>query len=244
MPRRFWKRSVKIASEVGARNNLTLKSAEWTPLTRQFFDAPPEQVARALLGKILVRNSEGGPLAGRIVETEAYLGEHDPAAHAASGRTARNAILYGAPGHAYVYSIYGMHYCLNVSCLPENIPGCVLVRALEPLQGVCQMRRNRGVDLNTAQHKIASGPGKLCQALGITRPADNGLDLTLAKGPLLLCDDGFSAEEIAVTPRIGIRKAIDLPLRFFLADHACVSARGQKNIVDQSRASNVGGNGE
>ncbi len=209
------------------RHDLGLRPEEWKALPRRFFDAPPEQVARALLGKILVRNSEEGLLAGRIVETEAYLGEHDAAAHAASGRTARNAILYGPPGHAYVYSIYGMHYCMNVSCLPENVPGGVLLRALEPLQGVSRMRLNRGLDANAAPHKLASGPGKLCQALGITRAADNGLDLTNANGPLALSDDGFFAEEIAVTPRIGIRKAADLPLRFFLTNHACVSARGR-----------------
>lgn len=225
MPRKFWKRSVKIVSEAAVPKDLGLIPADRKPLPRHFYDAPPEQVARALLGKILVRNSEGELLASRIVETEAYLGEHDPAAHTASGRTARNAILYGPPGYAYVYSIYGMHYCLNVSCLPENVPGGVLLRALEPLQGICRMLGNRGLDANAALHKLASGPGKLCQALGITRAADNGLDLTSANGPLSLCDDGFVAGDIAVTPRIGIRKAADLPLRFFLANHACVSAR-------------------
>jgi DNA-3-methyladenine glycosylase len=196
-------------------------------LARSFFDAPPEQVARALLGKILVRRDTGQWLAARIVETEAYLGEHDPAAHAASGRTARNAVLYGPPGHAYVYSIYGLHYCVNVSCLPDGVPGCVLLRALEPLEGIDEMRRNRGLAASADLHQLASGPGKLCQALGITRMADNNRDLTLADGPLGLVDDGFPCGEIRVTPRIGIRKAADFPLRFFLAGHACVSARGR-----------------
>ena len=196
-------------------------------MARNFFDAPPEQVARALLGKILVRRGTGGPLAGRIVETEAYLGERDPAAHAASGRTARNAVLYGPPGHAYVYSIYGLHYCFNVSCLPEGVPGCVLLRALEPLEGAAEMRRHRGLSESADLHRLASGPGKLCQAFGITRTTDNGIDLTSVESLLGLVEDGFLCGEIRATTRIGIRKAADLPLRFFLAGHTCVSGRGR-----------------
>lgn len=196
-------------------------------MARSFFDAPPEQVAQALLGKILVRRGTGGPLAGRIVETEAYLGEHDPAAHAASGRTARNAVLYGPPGHAYVYSIYGLHYCINVSCLPEGVPGCVLLRALEPLEGIPEMRRNRGLNASAGLHQLASGPGKLCQALEITRAADNGLDLAISSSALGFVEDGFLCGEIRATPRIGIRKAVDMPLRFFLSGSACVSGGGR-----------------
>ena len=199
--------------------------AAWRPLPRAFFDAPPEQVARLLIGKILFRRGRGGPLAGRIVETEAYLGEHDAAAHAASGRTARNAVLYGPPGHAYVYNIYGLHACFNVSCLPEGDPGGVLVRALEPLRGMEEMRRNRGLNESAGIHQLTSGPGKLCQALGITRVEDNGLDLTRAGGRLGLVEDDFQCGEIRVTPRIGISKAADWPLRFFLDGHACVSGR-------------------
>jgi DNA-3-methyladenine glycosylase len=200
-------------------------AATWLLLPRHFFDAPPEQVARLLLGKILVRRGRGGPLAGRIVETEAYLGEHDAAAHAASGKTERNAVLYGPPGHAYIYNIYGLHACFNVSCLPDGDPGGVLVRALEPLQGIARMRRNRGLDESAGVHQLTSGPGKLCQALGITRAEDNGLDLTRAGGRLGLVEDDFQCGEICVTPRIGIRKAADWPLRFFLAGHTCVSGR-------------------
>jgi DNA-3-methyladenine glycosylase len=206
---------------------LTVDPAKWRPLPRGFFDAPPEQVARLLLGKILVRRGRGGPLAGRIVETEAYLGEHDAAAHAASGRTARNAVLYGPPGHAYVYNIYGLHACVNVSCLPEGDPGGVLFRALEPLQGIPQMRRNRGLSESASMHQLTSGPGKLCQALGITRATDNGLDFVSADSRLNLMEDDFRCGEIRVTPRIGISKAADWPLRFFLAGHSCVSARGR-----------------
>lgn len=198
-------------------------------MPRSFFDAPPEQVARALLGKILVRHGEGRqPMAGRIVETEAYLGEQDPAAHASSGRTARNAVLFGPPGHAYVYRIYGLHQCLNVSCLPDGIAGGVLLRALEPLEGVDAMRRNRGLEASANISKIASGPGKLCQALGITRAGENGVDFTRADSPLNFYEDDFQCDEITAGPRVGIRKAADLPLRFFLTGHACVSPHGRR----------------
>lgn len=194
-------------------------------MPRSFFDAPPEIVAPRLLGKLLVRSYDNMRLAGRIVETEAYLGEHDPAAHAASGRTPRNAVLYGPPGHAYVYSIYGLHYCLNVSCMKEGLAGCVLVRALEPLEGLERMRRNRLLPAASTPQSLTSGPGKLCQALGITRAADNGVDLTDSDNSLGLYQDGFACGEVRITPRIGISKAADLPLRFFLSGNVCVSGR-------------------
>jgi DNA-3-methyladenine glycosylase len=209
----------------GEKAAATLKAARWQPLSRDFFDAPPEQVSRLLLGKILVRRGRDGLLAGRVVETEAYLGEHDAAAHAASGKTARNAVLYGPPGHAYIYNIYGLHACLNVSCLPDGDPGGVLFRALEPLQGIPEMRRNRGLSESAGVHQLTSGPGKLCQAMGITRAEDNGVDLTRAEGRLSLVEDDFQCGEIRVTPRIGITKAADWPLRFFLGGNACVSGR-------------------
>ncbi len=205
----------------------TFDPTRWRPLPREFFDAPPERVARLLLGKILVRRGRGGQLAGRVVETEAYLGEHDAAAHAASGKTARNAVLYGPPGHAYIYNIYGLHACLNVSCLPEGDPGGVLFRALEPLQGIPQMRRNRGLDGSAGIHQLTSGPGKLCQAFGITRAKDDGLDFVSDKSRLGLVEDDFQCAEIRVTPRVGISKATDWPLRFFLAGNAFVSGRGR-----------------
>ncbi|HET9085990.1 MAG TPA: DNA-3-methyladenine glycosylase [Acidobacteriaceae bacterium] len=200
-----------------------LTGAGMQPLPRSFFDAEPELVARQLIGKLLVRRQGGYPLVGRIVETEAYLGEHDPAAHAASGRTPRNAVLYGPPGHAYVYGIYGLHFCLNVSCLGEGFPGCVLVRALEPVEGLDAMRANRSMTNESAPWKLASGPGKLCQALQITRAADNGTDLTDIRGNLGLYQDDFACGEIRATARIGISKAADLPLRFFLSGNPCVS---------------------
>src|SRR5260370_27814580 len=146
-----------------------------------FFDDDPRKVARALLGKLLIRRTPRGTLAGRVVETEAYLGEGDAAAHAAAGRTARNAVLFGPPGNAYVYFIYGNHYCLNVSCLPDGVPGCALFRAMEPVSGIEQMAETRGIEVAKGMDptkvpflkKISSGPGRLAEALKITRERDN-----------------------------------------------------------------------
>lgn len=227
MPRKSWKLSVNMQKLATPEKRHPPDLSKWELLPRSFFDAPPEKVARALLGKILLHREDEALLAGRIVETEAYLGEHDPAAHAASGRTARNAVLFGPPGHAYVYNIYGLHQCMNVSCLREGDAGCVLLRALEPIEGIDRMRQNRRLEESAALHALASGPGKLCQALGITRAADNGRDLISTDSPLALYDDGFQCGEISVRPRVGIRKAAELPLRFFLAGHACVSAGGR-----------------
>ena len=166
-------------------------------------------MARDCLGKILVH----GNTAGRIVETEAYLGVNDRAAHAWSGITDRTRVIFGPPGHAYVYFIYGMYECLNFVAEPEGQAGCVLVRALEPVAGVATMRRRR-----TSARRIedlCSGPGKLTLALAITRK-QNGADLT--RGPLQV--RGVKRRQkfdIQVTPRIGIRHCADLPLRFVIA---------------------------
>lgn len=215
------------APERGAagRDPKNTHNRNWKTLPRRFFNAPPERVAPVLLGKILAHRVGESLLAGRIVEVEAYLGEGDPAAHSSAGRTARNAVLFGPPGHAYVYHIYGMHQCVNVSCLPDGIAGCVLLRSLEPLEGIEEMRRNRGLGPEAALRELTSGPGRLCQALGITRLADNGRDLTDSSGALALYDDGFQCGQISIGPRVGIRKATEHPLRFFLAGHACVSGR-------------------
>lgn len=189
-------------------------------------------VARALLGKLLLRRWQGELLAGRIVETEAYFGENDPAAHAFAGHTLRNAVLWGEPGHAYVYFIYGMHACLNVSCEPAGQAGCVLIRALEPLAGGATMAALRGLDSNAAPRLLTSGPGRLCQALAITRERCNGLDLLDPAAELRLAEDGFIRGTVAVTPRIGIRKAVERPLRFLLSGHPCVS--GPRGKADSS----------
>jgi DNA-3-methyladenine glycosylase len=196
-------------------------------LPRSFFLQPPEMLAPALLGKILVRRWRGRMLAGRIVEVEAYLGKDDPAAHAFAGETPRNAVLFGAPGHAYVYNIYGMHACLNVSCQPPGIAGSVLLRALEPLQGLAAMRRNRGFQKDAAIKMLTSGPGKLCAALAISRAEENGCDLISANSRIFLLNDGMAPKEIAVSARIGIRKAADWPMRFFISGNACVSRGGR-----------------
>ena len=197
------------------------------PLARAFFLRDPRRVAREVLGKVLVRERDGGQgrLTARIVEVEAYLGEEDPAAHAAAGRTARTSVIFGPPGHAYVYFIYGNHYCLNVSCEPEGQAGSVLIRALEPMSGIEEMARARGVEIHGPKDliKLTSGPGRLAQAFGITRARDNGSDLTSAASGLWIGEDGYRARGIRTTLRIGITKAADKPLRYVLAGNAFVS---------------------
>jgi DNA-3-methyladenine glycosylase len=196
-------------------------------LTAEFFDCDPRAVARELLGKLLIRKTAGGMLAGRVVETEAYLGEGDLAAHAVAGKTARNFVLFGPPGVAYVYFIYGNHYCLNVSCLPDGVPGCVLFRALEPVAGMEQMAEARGIALTRESDlkKISSGPGRMCEALGITRARDNGKSLVSPKSDLRLVDDGFRVGRVVVTQRIGITKSAEQPLRYVIGGNAFVSGR-------------------
>ena len=197
MPKRFLPRSKQPMA----------RTCEGAALvSRKFYLDPPDLVAQKLLGKLLVR----GGMAGRIVEVEAYFGEADAAAHAFAGKTARNSVLFGPPGHAYVYFVYGMHYCLNVSCEPEGRAGGVLFRALEP---IC----NLAVPTN--------GPGRLCRAMGITRERDNGADLTSPDSDLQIQDDGFVASDILVTPRIGISKDAARLARFILAANPFVSKR-------------------
>lgn len=196
-------------------------------LERAFFEAPPERVAPLLLGKVLAHRTQSGLLLGRIVEAEAYLGPHhetpDPAAHSYRGLTQRNGVLFGPAGHAYVYAIYGRYYCMNISCEVNGRAGCILLRALEPLAGRRQMARNRGLNPGADPPQLTRGPSRLCQALGLTRLAHNGLDLLDPASPLQVRDDGLPVGRVLVTPRIGIRRAVDLPLRFALPGHACVS---------------------
>jgi DNA-3-methyladenine glycosylase len=199
-------------------------------LRRSFFNRDPRTVARELLGKLIVRREGRKQLGGRIVEVEAYLGAGDLAAHATAGHTARNSVLFGPPGHAYVYFIYGVHYCLNISCLPDGDAGCVLIRALEPVSGIGEMAKERGLadlDLTSIRElrKLASGPGKLCEALGITRPRDNDKDMLSPASDLQVMSDGFRVEEIAVTPRIGITKSAEMPLRYVIAGNAFLSKK-------------------
>jgi DNA-3-methyladenine glycosylase len=179
-----------------------------TIVSRDFYLDPPDLVAPRLLGKLLVRpGSAGQPKVGRIVEVEAYFGEADPAAHSFAGKTARNSVLFGPPGHAYVYFVYGMHFCLNVSCEPEGTAGSILLRALEP---VCNL-------------EATSGPGRLCKALGVTRERDNGADFTASSSELQIHDDNFAAGKILITPRVGITKNAERPARFLLAGNPFVS---------------------
>lgn len=171
-------------------------------LTRDFYNRPTVEVARDLLGKILVH----GDRAAKIVETEAYLGTADPAAHSAAGITPRTRVIFGPPGHAYVYLSYGIHYCLNIVAEPEGTAGCVLIRALEPVRGLSVS---------------ATGPGRLTKAMGITL-SHYGADLT--RGPLAVHESpDRDPQEIDASPRIGISKAADLPLRFIIRGNPFVS---------------------
>ncbi len=199
-------------------------------VARSFFEAPPEHVAPMLLGKVLAHKGPLRVMAGRIVEVEAYLGPHnnppDAAAHTYRGPTPRNAVIFGPAGHAYVYSIYGRYFCANISCEVEGQAGCVLLRALEPLLGRAQMALNRGLDEGAAAKDLTSGPSRLCQALGLTRERHNGLDVVGENSPLQIWDDGFAADKVITTPRIGINPAnpaLDWPLRFAIAGNTCVS---------------------
>jgi DNA-3-methyladenine glycosylase len=208
-----------------------------TPLPRSFYEHPPELVSPRLLGKLLAHRIGRKILVGRIVEVEAYLGPHnnppDPAAHTYRGPTPRNQVIFGPPGHAYVYSIYGQYYCLNVSCEPEGLAGCILIRALEPVAGLEEMARNRGLASQAKPSLLSSGPSRLCQAFGLTRAQHNALDLTSRSSPLEILDDGFPAPEphteLHISPRIGIRHAVDWPLRFSFSGHPCVSGPRRNN---------------
>lgn len=213
------------------------------PLDRAFFSRDPRRVAREILGKVLVRqdpvrqelsdqesaspDAARSRLTARIVEVEAYLGEQDPAAHSAAGRTLRNAVLFGPPGYAYVYFIYGAHYCLNVSCEPDGSAGGILFRALEPLTGTEEMAKARGVEVHGPKDlvRLTNGPGKLCEAFGITRTRDNGGDLTNPASSLWIGEDDYRASRIRTTCRIGITKAADKPLRYLLEENPFVSRK-------------------
>ena len=184
-------------------------------LNRDFYARPAVEVARNCLGKILVH----GRTAGRIVETEAYLGVDDRAAHAWHGMTDRTRVIFGPPGHAYVYFIYGMYECLNFVAEPVGQAGCVLIRALEPVSGIATMQRRRPAAKRVED--LASGPGKLTLALGITRK-QNGADLTTSALQVRGLRDEPTVE-IATTPRIGITHCADWPLRFFIAGNRFVS---------------------
>ena len=177
-------------------------------LDRDFYIRDPLEAAPALLGKVVVHATGQGVLSGRIVETEAYVAG-DEASHCTGGLTPRNCMLFGEPGHAYVYFIYGLHYCLNLVCHLPGIAGGVMIRALEPLQGIDVMRHNRGRD---ELRGLCSGPGKLTQAMGIDL-THNGEDLLGDR--LYVVDDGTDPGAVVSRPRIGIRLATEKPWRFY-----------------------------
>ena len=195
------------------------------PLPAAFFRRPTLEVARGLLGRLLVRRFAGGLIGGWIVEVEAYVGEDDPACHAAAGRTERNAVMYGPPAHAYVYFTYGMHHCVNVVTGRVGAPEAVLIRAIEPAFGLARMRRRRGA--LTGDRDLARGPGRLCQALGIDRRL-NGASLvgpdSGSGGGLFLARGRKAPRILGVSARIGIRVGTDRPWRFFDAESRWVSA--------------------
>ena len=184
------------------------------PLPREFYARPTLEVARDLVGLVLVSRSRAGLTAGRILEAEAYIGEDDPACHAAPGPTRRNAPLYGPPGYAYVYLNYGLHHLVNAVTEPSGSPAAVLIRALEPLDGLPLMqrrrRRNGAPSHRRTPETICEGPGNLTVALGITL-AHNRADLTGDR--LWIEDRGLGRLDVDWTPRIGIRVGVDRPWR-------------------------------
>ena len=185
-------------------------------LHRAFFTRDTLTVARELLGRRLVRVLDGARLSGRIVEVEAYVGDGDQACHASRGRTRRNATMFGPPGHAYVYFVYGMHHCFNVVTEREGYPAAVLIRALEPLEGLDMMRARRD---GRPDVQLTSGPARLCQALGIDRRFD-GADLCAPDVLLFIEEDaGVPDEAVATGPRIGVRGdavALSAPWRLYI----------------------------
>jgi DNA-3-methyladenine glycosylase len=197
-----------------------------------FFRHPAEVVAAELIGKIVVSTIGGLLTAGRIVETEAYLGYDDPASHGyRHRRNARNAALFGVPGIWYVYLSYGMHWCANLVCQRAGLASAVLLRALEPLEGLDVMRERRG---ELPDKQLCSGPGRLCQALGINRDLDGS---AMAEGPVVvLSGPRIGAGGISATPRIGITKAADWPLRFHLTGSPWTSRKEKSGGSEGSSA--------
>ena len=191
-------------------------------LPRSFYSRPTLTVAQGLLGKVLVHRTPKGVSAGMIVETEAYIGEDDPACHAAPGPTRRNAPLYGTPGLAYVYLNYGVHYLVNAVTEAEGHPAAVLIRALEPIDGIGLMRKRRAVSGDVADAELCRGPGNLTRAMGITL-ADNLRDLV--SGRLVIEDRGCAVDDASWGPRIGIRVGTEHRWRCWVTGHPSVSGR-------------------
>jgi DNA-3-methyladenine glycosylase len=194
-----------------------LSAAGLKPLSPSFYRRPTLEVAKALLGKLLVCRSESGAAGGWVVEVEAYVGEEDPACHAAAGRTERNGVMYGPPGHAYIYFTYGMHFCFNVVTAGVGRPEAVLIRSLEPAFGLDVMRARRGA---ASDRDLARGPARLCRALGLDR-AQNGQSLRSRR--LFLSRGRRGPRILGVSARVGIRRGLEHPWRFFDAESPFVS---------------------
>jgi len=227
-----------VHSRAGGMTNGMAPPSPYTPLSRRFFAHDAPTLARALLGQVLVHESTVGRTAGIIVETEAY-DETDPASHSAHGLTPRTAVMFGPAGHAYVYFSYGTHWCMNVVADRKGRGAAVLLRALEPLEGLSLMAERRGLDLSApkSQLRLARGPGCLTQAMGIDA-AHNGVDLY--QGPLRVMRLGRrrSSLDIGVGPRIGVSKATAVPWRFFVVANPFVSQppkdRPQRRMAQRS----------
>ena len=212
--------------------------SEGRPLPRRFYLQPTLRVARALLGKTLVHVTPAGTTAGRIVEVEAYRGPHDRAAHSHGGRrTARNEVMYGPPGHAYVYFVYGMHHCVNVVTQAAGRPEAVLIRALEPVAGEALMRRRRELPEGTPAWRLCRGPGALCRAMGIGRE-ENGVDLV--RGHLrVLHGPGVPARAVVRTARVGVAYAgahAAWHWRLLVRDSRAVSQRSGRSALTSTTA--------
>ena len=189
-------------------------------IRRTFYEKNTLEVARQLLGKYLVRRHPEGITVGRIVETEAYVGPEDKACHAARGRTGRTEVMFGEPGHAYVYFIYGFHHMLNIVTEREGFPAAVLIRAVQPVRGISLMKKRRGTD---EPRNLASGPGKLCQAFAIDRTLNGG---DMCGSVLYVRDPGEPAPDIITTPRIGVDYAGEWkhkPFRFLIGGNGFIS---------------------
>tara|TARA_B100000315_G_scaffold259259_1_gene314559 strand:- start:7775 stop:8368 length:594 start_codon:yes stop_codon:yes gene_type:complete len=191
------------------------------PLPLEFYQRETADVAKALLGKVVIHESDSQLLSGRIVEVEAYGGKEDPASHAHRNKTSRNSVMFGRPGCAYIYFIYGTHYCLNVVAHDVGVPGAALIRALEPLDGIALMKKNRGIQ-DTRQ--LMAGPGRLTKALNIGIKM-SGVDLTRSRKLLITEDKSYKEINIDSSPRIGIRVGMDRAWRFNVRGNQFVSRR-------------------
>ena len=192
---------------------------------KEFYLCDGLQLSRKLIGKVLCRQTDNGLLRARIIETEAYMGSGDKAAHASKGKTNRTSVLFEEGGKAYIYLIYGMYCCLNISANIAEVPDCVLIRSVEPLDGIQQMCKNRNTE---NLFNLCSGPGKLCQAFSLTKH-DNATDLDSDR--LWIEDDGFTVDTIAVSKRINIdyaQEAIGFPWRFYIPDSRYLSVKIKK----------------